>query len=198
MCGLDPGPQAKRPPSAMLDVWQTARSARSGGTRRRVSGHERGATGVIDRAALLAWIVLIPTRLLDNAGNHFLARQLPHEAAEAFATVCAENSPFPFDPDAHLCGAWLVVQAGLESRFSLHPNGSNDHGHAAGPFQEWRGGDARTFSWLTASRHFISTTRDAMRMCPDQFIAPIAGERCGESRYHVSRWAQVVRIVREP
>jgi hypothetical protein len=152
---------------------------------------------VIDRAALLAFVISSVTHLTDSQGRHFLARQLPHEAAEAFATVCADNDPFPFDPDGKLCGAWFVVMAGLESGFSLHPNGSNDNGHAAGPFQEWRGGDARTSNWLNATRHYLTTTRDAMRVCPDQFIAPIAGERCGESRIHRDRWATVVRLVRE-
>lgn len=152
---------------------------------------------MIDRAALALWLALTPSHLVDKQGNHFLNRQLSHEAADAMATACSEADPFPLDTDGRLCGAFLVVMAGLESGFSLHPAGSNDHGHAAGPFQEWRGGDVRTQSWIASTRHYLATVRDAIRFCPEQPIAQLAGEACGRSAIHAARWLQVTRIISE-
>lgn len=149
------------------------------------------------RAPLLAaWLALTPSHLVDRQGNHFANRQLSHEAADAMATACAEADPFPSDDDGRICGAFLVVMAGLESGFSLHPNGLNDHGRARGPYQEWTGGDVRSQSWLASTRHYLVTVRDAMRACPGAPISRLAGERCG-GEVHRARWAQVVRIVQE-
>jgi hypothetical protein len=153
---------------------------------------------MISLATLSTWIALTVPHLVDPQGRHFVARQLPVEARDAFAVACIERDPFPSDDDGRVCAAFLVVMAGLESGFSLHPNGSNDHGLAAGPFQEWRGGELRTRSWIDATRHYLATVRDAMRACPEQTIAQLAGERCGESRIHVVRWAKVRELALMP
>lgn len=150
---------------------------------------------MLTAAALAAWIALAPSHLVDRQGNRFADRQLSHEAADAFATACAESDPFPLDTDGRLCGAFLVVMAGLESGFSLHARG--DGGAALGPFQEHFGGASRDASWLTSARHYLATVRTALRACPDQPIAMLAGERCGSSRIHAARWLQVTRVLRE-
>lgn len=139
---------------------------------------------------LLAWLFIVSTTLTDARGLHF--RRVPDEAARAFVQACAEANLFD---EPKLCPAFLLVMGARESGWSLHPNGSNDSGHAAGPFQEWRGGDLRTRDWLTATRHYLGTVAQATRVCPEQFIAPLAGERCGSSVVHVERMRQVRTIL---
>lgn len=128
---------------------------------------------------------------------HFSASQLPYEAASAFVRACEERNPFLSDPDNKLCPVFLLVMAGEESAFNLHAVG--DGGKAIGPFQEHMGGELRDRSWLDSSRHYLHITiPEAMRQCPDQFIARLAGERCGNSEHHRQRWSQVVRLVSTP
>ncbi len=140
---------------------------------------------------LLAWLFLVSTTLTDSHGLHF--RRVPDEAARAFVQACSGANLFP--EDARLCPAFLLVMGAYESGWSLHPNGSNDSGRAAGPFQEWRGGEERTASWLRATRHYLGTVKQAIMVCPEEPIAPLAGERCGASRVHRERWAIVRRIL---
>lgn len=128
---------------------------------------------------------------------HFSASQLPAEAASAFVQACTERNPFPSDPENKLCAVFLLVMAGEESGFGLHVVG--DGGRALGPFQEHTGGDLRDRSWLSSSRHYLHTTVvEAMRQCPEQPIARLAGERCGSSEHHARRWSQITRLVNEP
>lgn len=149
-------------------------------------------------AIFSTWIALAVPHLLDGQGNHFAARQLPREARDAFALACSEADPFDGDVDGRTCGAFLVVMGGLESAFSLFPRGSNDHGLAAGPFQEWRGDALRTQSWIVSTRHYLATVKSiALRTCPDAPISSLAGERCGGD-VHKLRWAQVTRIAALP
>jgi hypothetical protein len=128
---------------------------------------------------------------------HFSAAQLPQEAASAFVQACEERNPFPSDPENKLCAVFLLVMAGEESRFQLHIVG--DGGKAVGPFQEHTGGEARDRSWLSSTRHYLHLTiPEAMRQCPEQVIARLAGERCGSSEHHARRWAQITRLLHEP
>jgi hypothetical protein len=132
-------------------------------------------------------LALVPL-LVDETPRHwhFTQAQLPQEAAQAFVQACTERNPLG-EPD--LCPIFLTVMAGLESRFQLHIVG--DGGKALGPFQEHTGGAARDASWLSSARHYLGTVATAVRGCPDEPIARLAGERCGDSRHHRERWAQM-------
>lgn len=142
---------------------------------------------------LLLWLLLISTTLTDRHGLHF--RRVPEEAARAFVQACAEANLFE---DQRLCPAFLLVMGARESGWSLHPQGSNDSGKAAGPFQEWRGGEERTASWIRATRHYLGTVKRAIMVCPEEPIAPLAGERCGASAVHRERWAEIRRLMTIP
>ena len=137
---------------------------------------------------LLAFLFTACTLITDRSGRHFARHQLPDEAARSFVQACAELDPFN---DTKRCAAFLLYMSALESGWRLHISG--DHGHAHGPFQEWTGGEPAT--WLEASRHYLSTVSRAMRVCPEQVIAPLAGERCGASAVHQARWAKIQMLV---
>ena len=103
------------------------------------------------------------------------------------------------DPTGRACVGFDLVMAALESGFSLHPSGSNDHGVAAGPFQEHYGAEQRTASWIISVRHYHRTVKTiAFASCPEQPIASLAGERCGESQKHQERWAQIKNLLSAP
>lgn len=150
---------------------------------------------MIPLAIFSTWISLTVPHLTDAQGHHFLARQLPTEARDAFAVACIESNPFPGD-DGRACGSFLVVMAGLESGFSLHIRG--DGGAALGPWQEHFGGSARDESWIVSTRHYLRTVAMALRACPTQPIAMLAGQRCGASTVNAQRWAQVERLAALP
>lgn len=146
-------------------------------------------------ALLLAWTLAAAPHVTDKQGRHFASHQLPHEAASAIATVCTEANLFPLDETGKLCASLLLVMGALESGWQLHISG--DGGRALGPFGEWTGGEARAQSWISSTRHYAGTVRWAMSACPEQLIAPLAGDRCGGSRTHTIRWAQIARLYRE-
>ena len=137
---------------------------------------------------LLAWVFLTCTLITDRQGRHFARHQLPDEAARSMVQACAELDPFA---NQKRCVAFLLVMGALESGWQLHVAG--DHGKAHGPYQEWT---YEPGTWLDASRHYLRTVGTAMRVCPEQVIAPLAGERCGDSAIHAKRWAVILDIAR--
>ncbi len=146
----------------------------------------------------IEFILAIVPHMVDETPlhHHFTASMIPREAAEAFVQACEERDPFPLDADKRLCWTFLTVMAGLESGFNLHAQG--DGGHALGPFQAHRGGAARDESWLMTTRIYLRhDVAEAITQCPEQPIARLAGERCGSSRHHAQRWAQITRLLHE-
>jgi hypothetical protein len=156
----------------------------------------------VDTMTPAALFLLVPLMVDETPQhNHFATSQLPHEAASAFVQGCKERNPFSLDTDNRLCPIFLLVMAGEESRFQLHPQGESWDARAnvaQGPFGEWYGGEARTASWISATRHYLQTVVTATRACPEEPIAMLAGERCGESKHHTRRWAQIIRLLHEP
>jgi hypothetical protein len=153
----------------------------------------------MNHEVLVKWAFLVVTKIIGHDGSHFQPSQLPREAADAFVTACEESNLFEQDPTGRICVGFDLVMAGLESAFSLHPGGSNDHQLAAGPFQEHYGDELRTRSWIVATRHYHHTVRNvAFVSCPEQPIASLAGERCGTSRIHELRWAQIKTLYQVP
>jgi hypothetical protein len=150
----------------------------------------------MNHLALVKWAFQVVPLIVDPGQHHFAARQLPQEAADAFVTACETDNLFDTDPTGRLCVGFDLVMSALESGFSLFPHGLNDHGRAAGPFQEHYGAEQRTVSWLVSTRHYHHTVKNvAFVSCPEQPIAALAGERCGESPKHNERWAQIKTLM---
>lgn len=166
------------------------------------STHGRKKTYPVNQ--LLALLFTACTLITDRQGRHFQRHQLPDEAARSMVQACAELDPFvdtrynraSLEPDplvaAHrTCVSFLLVMGALESGWQLHVAG--DHGKAHGPYQEWT---YEPGTWLDASRHYLRTVGTALRVCPEQVIAPLAGERCGDSSVHAYRWGKILDIAR--